>query len=224
MKARLLYGLLAGGVLLALSGQANANTVTIFSQDATDFTAGTLPVDQAQVTLTNVSGTTAQDITGSASGTDRSPFENLATPGSGAGTWASNRYDAVQGNSSGYVNVDPTSMSMTMLWGSPDSYNTISFCTGAGGGGSCTVGAYVPSVLPITYGHDLITFNADFAFASILFSSGQNALEFANLTVSPNNAQPAPLPAALPLFAGGLGVLGLLSWRRKRKSAALAAA
>lgn len=32
-----------------------------------------------------------------------------------------------------------------------------------------------------------------------------------------------PLPAALPLFAGGLGALGLLGWRRKRKGTALAA-
>ena len=32
-----------------------------------------------------------------------------------------------------------------------------------------------------------------------------------------------PLPAALPLFATGLGALGLLGWRRKRKAAALAA-
>ena len=31
-----------------------------------------------------------------------------------------------------------------------------------------------------------------------------------------------PLPAALPLFATGLGVLGLLGWRRKRKAAAVA--
>ena len=29
-----------------------------------------------------------------------------------------------------------------------------------------------------------------------------------------------PLPAALPLFAAGLGALGLLGWRRKRKNAA----
>ena len=28
-----------------------------------------------------------------------------------------------------------------------------------------------------------------------------------------------PLPAALPLFATGLGALGLFSWRRKRKQA-----
>jgi hypothetical protein len=32
-----------------------------------------------------------------------------------------------------------------------------------------------------------------------------------------------PLPAALPLFAGGLGVMGLLGWRKKRKAAAAAA-
>ena len=30
-----------------------------------------------------------------------------------------------------------------------------------------------------------------------------------------------PLPAALPLFATGLGVLGLIGWRRKRKALAL---
>jgi hypothetical protein len=29
-----------------------------------------------------------------------------------------------------------------------------------------------------------------------------------------------PLPAALPLFATGLGAFGLLGWRRKRKNAA----
>jgi plastocyanin len=34
---------------------------------------------------------------------------------------------------------------------------------------------------------------------------------------------PTPLPAALPLFASGLGALGLLGWRRKRKASAIAA-
>jgi len=29
-----------------------------------------------------------------------------------------------------------------------------------------------------------------------------------------------PLPAALPLFATGLGALGLIGWRRKRKASA----
>jgi uncharacterized protein (TIGR03118 family) len=34
--------------------------------------------------------------------------------------------------------------------------------------------------------------------------------------------EPTPLPAALPLFATGLGALGLLGWRRKRKAQATA--
>jgi hypothetical protein len=36
-------------------------------------------------------------------------------------------------------------------------------------------------------------------------------------TIAPT---PTPLPVALPLFATGLGALGLLGWRRKRKQAA----
>ena len=31
-------------------------------------------------------------------------------------------------------------------------------------------------------------------------------------------AHAGPLPGALPLFATGLGALGLLGWRRKRKA------
>ena len=34
------------------------------------------------------------------------------------------------------------------------------------------------------------------------------------------SGDPTPLPAALPLFASGLGALGLYSWRRKRKGQA----
>ncbi len=41
--------------------------------------------------------------------------------------------------------------------------------------------------------------------------------QFDNVSVSA-----VPLPAALPLFAGGLGLLGLLGWRRKRTAVATA--
>jgi len=37
-----------------------------------------------------------------------------------------------------------------------------------------------------------------------------------NIDITPNT-NVVPLPAAFPLFAGGLGALGLLGWRRKRK-------
>ena len=42
--------------------------------------------------------------------------------------------------------------------------------------------------------------------------------------IRPSNTSATPLPAAVPLFATGLGALGLLGWRRKRKDAAAIAA
>lgn len=48
-----------------------------------------------------------------------------------------------------------------------------------------------------------------------------NAVDW-SLTNSSSNA--TPLPAAMPLFATGLGVMGLLGWRRRRKGATSAVA
>ena len=45
-----------------------------------------------------------------------------------------------------------------------------------------------------------------------------------NSITLPGTFTETPIPAALPLFTGGLGMLGLLGWRRKRKTAAVAAA
>lgn len=49
---------------------------------------------------------------------------------------------------------------------------------------------------------------SNFGTFNVNFSSGTT---FAIVSVAP-----VPLPAALPLLAGGLGLLGLLGWRRKR--------
>ena len=46
------------------------------------------------------------------------------------------------------------------------------------------------------------------------------AVARANAPIGSGLVSTIPLPGALPLFATGLGTLGLLSWRRKRKAAA----
>jgi hypothetical protein len=52
---------------------------------------------------------------------------------------------------------------------------------------------------------------------TLLSSQGDQNLGYA-LPQGSGNISAVPLPATLPLFATGLGALGLLGWRRKRKA------
>ena len=57
---------------------------------------------------------------------------------------------------------------------------------------------------------------------SIIFGTGTLQLltgDFVVGAISYSRAAETPLPAALPLFATGLGALGLFGWRRKRTHA-----
>ena len=64
--------------------------------------------------------------------------------------------------------------------------------------------------------------------AQWIFSGNQSTALYADLSVEINATSSTdlttPLPAALPLFATGLGAMGLFGWRRKRKNAAAVAA
>jgi len=59
---------------------------------------------------------------------------------------------------------------------------------------------------------------------SVDLDSEVGALElprFVEITINYNSdVAVVPLPAAFPLFAGGLGLMGLLGWRKRRKAAA----
>ena len=73
------------------------------------------------------------------------------------------------------------------------------------------------------------TFPADFHYQSVCgpgiatCGTGWSGSLDITYNFTPSTTAETPLPAALPLFATGLGALGLLGWRRKRKAAALAA-
>jgi hypothetical protein len=68
--------------------------------------------------------------------------------------------------------------------------------------------------------------DGDYGLWQALFTVGANDAEgvFQTNIMSANIevTDPTPIPAALPLFATGLGALGLLGWRRKRKAQAAA--
>ena len=81
-------------------------------------------------------------------------------------------------------------------------------------------------LLDSTNGNPALT-HPDFAGGPMLFGVSATSLavfdfagevDFDNLSVTINEATVTPLPAALPLFATGLGALGLLGWRRRRKA------
>jgi hypothetical protein len=65
----------------------------------------------------------------------------------------------------------------------------------------------------------------DLSIFSIFFFNGRvGANVEGNITNLTLAVSEVPLPGALPLFASGLGVIGLLAWRRKRKKSLLAGA
>jgi hypothetical protein len=70
--------------------------------------------------------------------------------------------------------------------------------------------------LPLNIGLNILTFS----YASLgAGHAGFQGLGDEGWGVEQVSVSATPLPAALPLFATGLGALGLLGWRRKRKAA-----
>jgi hypothetical protein len=84
---------------------------------------------------------------------------------------------------------------------------------------STFTGIIADSLCCSTYGSPVLSFTDIGYIASDDYGLTQSTAGTWNVTTSGT-----PLPAALPLFAGGLGAMGLLGWRRKRKNGAPLAA
>ena len=180
----------------------------------------TVPTSVSNVMPTSSTGTVVETL--SIPGVTRSPFENFnATPGPGYGS----AYISINIGSALYSFNTPEN-TLSIFWGSPDSFNTLSFYASKDGTGTPLFSLTGSSLLIQGYGHDLVNFQTlDGFFNSVVLSSTGYSFEFANLTAydPPTvNVAVTPLPAALPLFATGLGALGLIGWRRNKKVHALA--
>ncbi|MBK0329175.1 VPLPA-CTERM sorting domain-containing protein [Rhodobacteraceae bacterium F11138] len=109
------------------------------------------------------------------------------------------------------------SSSISLLWGSPDSYNTLELYKGDNFVGSISGAEFNIVAREASF----VTITADDAseyFDTVWFSSGNqnrgiNAFEFSNITA----VSQVPLPASGLLLIGGLGALAARS-RRKSKN------
>ena len=202
MRTHRLFGVLAvaGLVSLVVSGPAKAVTATLFSNDTTTvaLTGGT------QAPNFTTGGTIVDLVTpppDSVPSVFRSPWQ-------GTGLEGSLSYTSVRNGTAGY---NVTGTGVTLFWGSPDTYNTLTFWAGLNGTGASAsiLGSALVPPGTLGSGHDLVVILTDFLFQSVTFSSTSPAFEFANFATT-------PIPAALPLFATGLGMMGWLARRRKR--------
>ena len=144
-------------------------------------------------------GSTVDFVTTSSVGEYRSPWEGELN--------SSLQYTSVRKGTIGY-NLAGTVLSL--FWGSPDPYNTLTFYTGTNASGSFV--SLTGDLLgpPQALGHHLVQILTTEVFRSVTFSSSSPAFEYANLAAT-------PLPGALVLFASALSGLGFFNWLRRRR-------
>jgi hypothetical protein len=163
----------------------------------------------------------AAPFTDSIANVYRSPYQNLDT--SMPAAYVGQPYSSVRVGSVGY-NFAGGANTLSLLWGSPDSYNTLSFYSGLNGQGTL-LGSFTGLDLAATLGlgHDYVTFFSSVAFLSVVLSTTIPAFEYAALSASMASSE-VPLPPAVLLFGSAVVALEVLRRRRRNRTKETAAA
>ncbi len=191
MRINKFIAIVALGLLVFGAGQAKASTMFGFSY------SGTVGTD-------SVSGS------GILFGTDLGSGTFLLTSGSGTSTEAGNLTLMAAGT---YINTLAPSVNLTS-----DNLLTPGNNPTLNGNGIVFSG----SLLPVNSQYfNIFGDGSNYTYFNNYDNFPVTSLTLGSFTISNlgegNDTSATPLPAALPLFAGGLGGLGLLGWRRKRK-------
>jgi hypothetical protein len=224
MKARLGSCILAAGLLglVGLPQSASAGSISIYSQVDNAYPG----VDNNPAPETGVNTDLNEANTmGTIMNAQLSPWTGDPTPPTGSVSTAP--YSCISCGTSGaaghaYYAVPTGDTEFQLFWGSPDAYNQVVFWSGDDGTGTMLAmftGSDLTPPAPGT-GNDFVTwaFNGVTVGSVELIDTGTAAFEYADPLAT------TPLPATLPLFAGGLGLVGLLSRRKRKAVSALSAA
>lgn len=200
------YALLASIALPALMGSAQAAVISSTSQDLPPFSSIIAPSPTAGATGF---GTATADVEAGGTLVARSPFENVS-----GYTNAPFSYVLGGGSATFTAAANPSFVtggdSFSFIFGSPDSYNTVSFSLGGVAVGSVTGSS--PLFTSPGVGYYVTTVSGIGNYDAVTFASSTNSIEFATFNVSS-----VPLPAGLPMFGGAILVLGGFAMVRRAR-------
>lgn len=143
------------------------------------------------------------------------PNPNARTPWEGLGVENTAYYNSVESGGFAEYVFSKAQTAFSLMWGSPDSYNTLRFFNNLNqevfdisGNDSAIINT--PGYMKGRFFVNVLLTDLN-PFTKVRFESGSDAFEYSNVA-------PVPLPAALPLMIAGLGAVGGLRMRRKRTS------
>jgi hypothetical protein len=203
-------------LFFSLAAGANALTVNYHAGAGASDTITSTP---GAITFADFNGTANTSVGAVTGGFVGTAFGSNPVPSNPSNIWDS------AFSTLATITVDLTNPAsyVGFTWGTPDANNTVEVFDGAN-----LLATYTGTSLNITQFHDTpgtgffnVSAGSGEAITSLVLSTDTNNFEVDNFAAIEPTA--TPLPAALPLFASGIGGLGLLGWRRKRKARAVAA-